>query len=312
MSKTLRPGQTGTVMIADLDAEAIVTRDLSNHARSKHAIEDYASAYAEGVKLPAVEVFLVDGRMVLVDGDHRVKARRTIDAPGVVATCVGEGSLEDALRYALKGTNRGHGLRLSPEDCRRRVFLALDSKIWDSPSANALGADLGISHHTASKYMGEWEAAQGVEPPAVRTDSKGRKQPARKPRKARDVGTANVDNDPATFDLANETASRPEPPVTDEAPLPFEPPDRPGEKVPGYGPALLEAAKRVREARIFALRSVPSHPSLVGVRQRFEQSMRQAQAALELAEPVPCDRCGAEGCERCNSLGWNPRQAVAR
>src|SRR5690606_7860359 len=86
--KTLRPNQTGTVLIEHIDRDSIVTRDLSDDSRSRQAIEDYAIAYAQGANLPPVEVFLVDGRMVLVDGDHRVKARLALQELGVVARCV--------------------------------------------------------------------------------------------------------------------------------------------------------------------------------------------------------------------------------
>src|SRR5690606_9791629 len=169
--------QTGTVLIEHIDRDSIVTRDLSDDSRSRQAIEDYAIAYAQGANLPPVEVFLVDGRMVLVDGDHRVKARLALQELGVVARCVGVGSMNDALLYALKQTNRSHGLRLSPADCRHRVFQALDSGLWDGASANALASDLGVAQRTAAKYMSEWEAARGVAAPEVRTDTKGRKQP---------------------------------------------------------------------------------------------------------------------------------------
>lgn len=181
MSRILKAKQQGTVSIADIDTTSVVTRDLSDEERSAQAIEDYAAAYAAGRSLPAVEVFLVDGAMVLVDGDHRIKARMRQGADSVVALCVGEGTMQDALRHALRA-NRAHGIRLSPADYRRRIFQALDSGLWDASSANALANDLGCSPHTAAKYMREHAEARGVERPAEIVDTQGRVQPAQRPR----------------------------------------------------------------------------------------------------------------------------------
>src|SRR5690606_37562959 len=189
---------------------------------------------------------------------------------GVVARCVGVGSMNDALLYALKQTNRSHGLRLSPADCRHRVFQALDSGLWDGASANALASDLGVAQRTAAKYMSEWEAARAGSAPEVRTDTKGRKQPTRKPRRAEVRPPVEASGDVCTANVAPAS----EPANVAEAPLPFETPEAPStaQPMPAYGATLTGLAARLRAVRLAARREIPE--ALNGVRQRVETSIR--------------------------------------
>lgn len=335
MPKILKSGQTGTVMIEHIDCKSIITRDLSDEDRSARAIADYAEAYASKQKLPPVHVFLVDGQMVLVDGDHRVEARLVIRKASVVAECVGEGTMDDALRYALKNTNQAHGLRLSPADCKRRVFQALDSGLWDSPSANALGADLGISHHTAGKYMAEWEAARGIQGPVERLDTKGRRQPAKKPKnRVDDVGTANV-SEPSAKQPRARTVIEPEPdaghppddvPDIVDEPDPFEdvpaladcdedtnrkPVHKPeagtqtATPIPPVGEKLLTVAKEIKRVRALARKVLGDELSTHA--QSAEEGLRRVEYALRYAVPETCPKCGGPGCDHCRRRGWVDR-----
>lgn len=298
-TKSLRRGDTGTVLIADIDCEAIVTRDLSDSERSARAIEDYARAYAAKEPIPAVDLFLVDGRMVLVDGDHRVKARIAMGALGVTARCVGEGELVDAMRYALSTTNKSHGLRLSPKDCRRRVMQALDAELWDGSSANAIAGKLGLSHHTVSKYMQEWEAARRVPTPATRVDTRGRVQPTAKPRRKDDddVGTANVapapDRQPTLPNVPDAEFAAPPPPTT-KVPM------------PDCGPMLDRLAARARDVRLEVKKLVTG--DLEPIAQRACKLFQDAENALALAVPTMCAKCEGKGCRACSDRGWVTRE----
>lgn len=278
-------------------ARAIVDHD---------AIEEYAAAYRAGRSLPPPEVFQVSGKLYLVDGFHRVPAAITAGVGFLRVAIVGQGTLDDAIWYAT-GVNASHGVRRSNADKRRAVQMALALRADESD--RAIAAHCSVSHTFVATVRRELEAAQVA---TVATSAGGRVDdhpPATRQRAPEKRTGKDGKLYPAKATL-DETASRPEPPVTDEAPLPFEP-DAPA-SMPTYGPALAEAAKRVREARLFALRTVPEAPELLGMRQRFEKDMRQAQAALELSTPVACPKCGGPGCPHCSSAGWVPASAVSR
>lgn len=298
MSKRLKVGETGTVMIADVDAKSIVTRDLSDERRSQQAIEEYGAAYAEGVKLPPVAVYLVDGVMVLVDGWHRWRARTGLDELGIVARCVGEGSMDDALRYALCTTNVAHGLRLSPADCEHRVCQALDSGLWDSSPASTIAADLGINRRTVSKYMEAWEATAGRELPPTVCDGSGREQPRRKPRQG-DVVQCTTPTEPGAGTPLDD----------DWAP----PPKKKGKPppMPRYGPALLFTAKAIARTRIDARKELGDIAPL-SVCQRVEAGLKEVEGLLRLAVPTECSGCGGKGCKACAHQGWGAAKDMAR
>ena len=270
------------------------------------AVAEYADAYRAGVVLPPPEVFLVSGKLYLVDGYHRVPAAMAVGVGFLRVVIVGEGTIDDAIWYAT-GVNQSHGVRRSNADKRRAVWMALESPIGQEQSSRTIAEHCGVSGELVAKVRAEWEAKQVLErAPESDGDEVLERAPEQHEPKRRGKDGKLYPAKP------RETASRSEPPITDEAALPFEPEDRPGQKAPDYGPTLLEAAKRVREARLFALRSVPEAIELNGMRQRFEALMKQAQTALEMAEPVACPKCGNEGCPYCGSAGWVPRQVVAR
>ena len=314
--KVLAAGETGTVDVESIDGDAVITRDLSDKERSRQAIQDYSDAYSDGVDLPPVEVFLVDGRMVLVDGFHRREAQKLRRSIGIVARCVGAGSLEEAVRYALRETNTRHGLRLSPADYRVRVFKALDSGMWDGSSARAIARDLGISNRTASKYMAEWESEQGALPPTI-TDSKGREQPSRKPRRkpkattpqaAADVSeaatemperSAGPDDDGRVY-VHTSPQETPKKPVEEPTPTPTPTPT--AQPMPGYGPALEETAAELASVRRAARARIPE--GLNALRQRLDRLTREAETACRTAVPAVCANCEGSGCRTCGRRGW--------
>lgn len=274
------------------------------------AVAEYAEAYKAGADLPPPQVFLVSGKLYVVDGYHRVPAAIAAGLGFLRVEIVGEGTIDDAIWYAT-GVNQSHGVRRSNADKRRAIWMALDG-IGQEQSSRAIAAHCGVSVELVTKVRQEWEAKQVIDRSPVRRGCQvidRSPEPAEQPERKRRGKDGKLY--PAKPRVAEPAPLDPEPPVTDEAALPFEPVTT-ATPMPGYGPALLEAAKRVREVRIGALRSVPEHPSLVGVRQRFEKSMREAQAALELAEPIAHGSCGGAGCVRCGRAGWLAKGTATR
>jgi hypothetical protein len=116
------------------------------------ALDEYAAIYTEqGVKaLPDLEVFLVDGEFILVDGFHRYYAALREEIASLPCN-VRKGTMEEALKYAL-GANRGHGVRRTNADKRKCVELALDK--WPKNSDREIAEICGVEHHLVSDARG--------------------------------------------------------------------------------------------------------------------------------------------------------------
>ena len=124
-------------------------------------VERLAGAYDAGAEVPPIEVALVNGVPMVVDGWHRVAAAKRLgwrSVPGKVATMTWEEAL---LAAAL--ANLGHGLRLkaSEEKKAQRTALSLYLRMKRHLSGKGkvksfreIGADLGgIPHTTVRNWI---------------------------------------------------------------------------------------------------------------------------------------------------------------
>lgn len=124
-------------------------------------VERLAGAYDSGAEVPPIEVALVSGVPMVVDGWHRVAAAKRLgwsSVPGKVTTMTWEEAL---LAAAL--ANLGHGLRLkaSEEKKAQRTALSLYLRMkrhlagkGKVKSFREIGADLGgIPHTTVRNWI---------------------------------------------------------------------------------------------------------------------------------------------------------------
>lgn len=124
-------------------------------------VERLAGAYDSGAEVPPIEVALVNGVPMVVDGWHRVAAAKRLgwrSIPGKVTTMTWEEAL---LAAAL--ANLGHGLRLkaSEEKKAQRTALSLYLRMKRHLSGKGkvksfreIGADLGgIPHTTVRNWI---------------------------------------------------------------------------------------------------------------------------------------------------------------
>lgn len=119
-------------------------------------ITRYANAIRSGQELPPIQVALVQGVLILVDGFHRVAAHESLGATEVQAE-VTEASFEDALWMAAKA-NLQHGLPLKPSEVRQvfRVFIRTKQHHKGRgklKSYREIGAELGRPHTTIRGWM---------------------------------------------------------------------------------------------------------------------------------------------------------------
>jgi hypothetical protein len=106
-------------------------------------ISEYCAFFRGGETPPPLEVFEVEGELVVVDGFHRLEAGRRAGVVTLPVKIVGKGSMADAQRHAL-GTNQKPGLPRTRADKRRAVKMALD--LYDGQSNRQIAKHVGVSH----------------------------------------------------------------------------------------------------------------------------------------------------------------------
>jgi hypothetical protein len=155
---------TGTQIRASMNTEVV--------GQYAEAMKDLANN-----KFPPVVVFQTGDEYILADGFHRIAAAKVNGFTDIEAD-IRPGKKADALWYALTA-NRAHGMQLSAPDKKRSIILALENFPTKSQQeiANHVGCDQGYVSRVKADVM-------PVITSPKRTDSKGRIQPTRKPRKA--------------------------------------------------------------------------------------------------------------------------------
>ena len=115
------------------------------------AVAEYSGIYEEGeVDLPALEVAKVDGKLVLLDGFHRLAGARQADQGFIRVTIVEECDIGQAL-WLASGKNQGHGVRRTSADKRQAVTLALQSDIGEEQSLRVIADHVGVHHETVRR-----------------------------------------------------------------------------------------------------------------------------------------------------------------
>jgi ParB-like chromosome segregation protein Spo0J len=124
------------------------------------------------------QVVRVDGKLILVDGFHRVAAMEK-SGQDQVSVRITKGTETDALKAALSA-NKTHGLRRSNADKRRAVEMALRNETLAKWSDRELADECGVSHPFVAQVRGEVETVTTSPPEESRVGSNGVAQPATK------------------------------------------------------------------------------------------------------------------------------------
>lgn len=103
----------------------------------------YAELIKEGEEFPEIQVVDVEGRLVVVDGFHRIAAYEENDMDMISADII-PGTMKDAIWLSL-GTNR-HGMPATANEIERKVRIALKDKAWCIKSSREIGKHIGCSH----------------------------------------------------------------------------------------------------------------------------------------------------------------------
>lgn len=156
-----------------------IERDHSIQCRAATDMEtlnEYAGAMQAGAQFPPVVLYGDSSRYWIGDGWHRVLAAEQIGADTILAE-VRPGGRQEALRHAL-GANSSHGHRRTNADKRRCVEIAL--KEFSDLSSRQIAELCGVSKTFATSLQPNDVATVAT---STRTDTLGRRQPAKKPRK---------------------------------------------------------------------------------------------------------------------------------
>ncbi len=141
-----------TVAIADLDLE------LSHHicvrtGLDEETVRNYAACFDQ---LPPIQVFDLDGRLVVVDGNHRTHAAQRLGLTDIAAE-VKPGTLEEA-REAAALANVAHGKPLNTAEKRKAIDAVLVCK--PERSDNWVAKLVGVDRKTVHKRREALEAGR--------------------------------------------------------------------------------------------------------------------------------------------------------
>lgn len=111
-------------------------------------VKNYLAAMRRGEEFPPVTV-VRDGndRYYVVDGHHRVEARRQLVGIHDIAINIIPGTFTDALWHSW-GVNRDHGLPRTQEAKRKAIRSALRHPRWGKESDRAIAKHIGCDHKT--------------------------------------------------------------------------------------------------------------------------------------------------------------------
>lgn len=121
-------------------------------------VKRYADAMKAGQRFPAIKAMKVGGRLVLVDGFHRLAAAKYAGCEeSLEVELVGEGNAAEALWYAFEA-NRQHGLPLKTRELRDgfKAYVRAKKNLTANKqlkSYREISKDLGVGHTTIRHWM---------------------------------------------------------------------------------------------------------------------------------------------------------------
>jgi len=148
-----------------------ITIDSSLQVReslNQEVINEYSEAIKEGAKFPAIKVFRVGSRYVLVDGFHRYFGHKKAGFADIEVEII-DGTMREATLYAI-GSNPDHGLRLTNADKRKKIMMLLDDVEWAEMSNAEMARAAKVSAMTVSRIREQL----GLKPAVVTATRNGK------------------------------------------------------------------------------------------------------------------------------------------
>lgn len=190
-----------------------IALDESTQARAglhEEAVGDYRGLMERGVDLPPVSLVYDGEKHYLVDGFHRLQAAIDLKRKKIRAE-VQKGTREGAAWLAC-AANQTHGARRTRADLRVAIQTAL--ALRPKASNLAVARHVGVSDKTVKVVRSEMEGrSENTNEPTTRTDTKGRRQPAAKPRHPKPTAPTDADYDEAQRQAEQQQEQRQPDPV---------------------------------------------------------------------------------------------------
>ena len=140
---------------------------------SQETITEYAEAMANGDQFPPLTVFHNGDTHALVKGFHRLRAHIMAFGEDKPIRCkTVYGNRRDALKEAL-GDNADHGLRLTREDKRKKVKIALADAEWGQWSDREIAKLCKVSHPLVAEVRREVTGNSSSDQPRTYTTKHG-------------------------------------------------------------------------------------------------------------------------------------------
>ncbi len=167
------------VAIDDIDP-LLKPASLMRATLNDEAIETYAASFD---KMPPVKLMVNpdDGHHWVVDGAHTISAARKLglkDVPAIVS----RGTYHEAFKEAAH-SNIEHGVRVTNDDKRHRVKVALEDPVMRGWSNPLIADTCGVSHMTVSRMRPDNNLNNVQVDPRIGRDGKARSAP--KPKRPR-------------------------------------------------------------------------------------------------------------------------------
>jgi hypothetical protein len=116
-------------------------------------IVELSKEIADGAVLPPLDVYDIDGDLLLTDGFHRLKALLKAGV-GTVEVNIYKGTERDAILHAV-GANADHGLRRTNADKRKAATTLLIDKEWNESSDGNIARICRVSQPFVSRIRNE-------------------------------------------------------------------------------------------------------------------------------------------------------------
>ena len=145
----------GSQLVELLPSQIYIDAGLQTRDKmSQETITEYAEAMANGDQFPPLTVYHNGATYALVKGFHRIKAHIAAFDNKPIRCKVVHGNRRDALKEALSD-NADHGLRLTREDKRKKVKIALADEEWGQWSDREIAKLCKVSHPLVAEVRRE-------------------------------------------------------------------------------------------------------------------------------------------------------------
>lgn len=275
-------------------------------------VEVLVGVLNDGGELPPLTVVrLESGALAVVDGNHRFAAYAAAKRDRIPYRIVADG--EAAIEWWLAAANSAHGKNRSAAEKREAVARALRAPEGGDMDNVGIARWCGVSVDLVRSVRAEERGAPSAaaERRQVLDGKREQTGSSRVPRSTRN-DRRRVSETQAAH-VSDETASRPEPPVTDATELPFETPLPEWQVIAADCDAIANGVLALRRAHSHAFKRVPGGQEIVDLLERVHgiATRRKPHACPAPHGDGACPVCGDRGYTSGKVEGWEGIVAAA-